>query len=172
MLEGWRRLDGGALSVPARVASMYAAMFYVAGITTPYIAVWLGDIGFSIVEIGLMSVIPQLLRSFCAPAVGFEADRRQAHRGLVIGLAVLGLLAWLMLVRTPGFALALTAFVLVALSNTMSPLVESIAMAGVRTQGHDYGRMRLWGSAAFVAANLVGGWIIGGFGIGDRKSVV
>ena len=167
MLDGWRRLDVPALSTPARVALIYAAMFYVTGITTPYIAVWQGDIGFSIAEIGMMSVIPQVLRSFCAPAIGFQADRRQAHRTMVIWLAVLGVLAWLLLLRTPGFALALMAFVLLAFSHTMSPLVESIAMAGVRTQGHDYGRMRLWGSAAFIAANLMGGWIIGWFGIGS-----
>jgi MFS transporter, PPP family, 3-phenylpropionic acid transporter len=55
---------------------------------------------------------------------------------------------------------------LVAAANTSWPLVESIAMAGVRARGHDYGRMRLWGSVSFVMANLVGGWVVGHYGNG------
>ena len=53
--------------------------------------------------------------------------------------------------------------------GTCLPLVETIAVAGVRTAGLDYGRMRLWGSITFIVANFVGGVLIealgGGFGI-------
>ena len=40
-------------------------------------------------------------------------------------------------------------------STTIMPLTETIAMAGVRQAGHDYGRMRLWGSVSFIAAGSV-----------------
>src|SRR6056297_1337131 len=46
------------------------------------------------------------------------------------------------------------------------PLAEVAAMKGVREQGLDYGRMRLWGSLAFIAANVGGGWIIAASGNG------
>lgn len=151
---------------PARIAMMFAAMFFVTGVATPFLPVWLKARGLTVGEIGLLSIVPQLIRSLCAPLVGFEADRRVAHRELVIGLTAVGLAAWLVLSLTAGFALALVAMVLVALSNTAAPLVEAIAMAGVRVRGHDYGRMRLWGSAAFVAANLLAGWLASRFGDG------
>ncbi len=53
--------------------------------------------------------------------------------------------------------------------GTMLPLVETIAVAGVRTAGLDYGHMRLWGSVTFIVANFAGGVLIealgGGFAI-------
>ena len=53
--------------------------------------------------------------------------------------------------------------------GTMLPLIETVAVAGVRTAGLDYGRMRLWGSITFIVANFAGGVLIealgGGFGI-------
>jgi MFS transporter, PPP family, 3-phenylpropionic acid transporter len=151
-------------SPQVRIALTFAAMYFVIGISTPYLPVWLEGRGFTVGEIGALSTIPSLIRSFVAPAVGFQADRFQIHRALSIGLSILGLCAWLVLARTTGFAFALTALVLIAFANTMSPLVESIAMAGVHNVGHDYGRMRLWGSAAFVVANLAGGALASHYG--------
>ena len=143
---------------------MFAAMFFITGISTPFLPVWLASRGLTVGEIGVLSIVPQLIRSICAPFVGFEADRRLAHRDLVIVLMCVGCAAWLLLSQTVGFAFALAAMVMVALSNTAAPLVETIAMAGVRVHGHDYGRMRLWGSAAFVFANLLAGWAANRFG--------
>ena len=151
-------------SFPLRIALMFAAIFFMTGVSTPFLPVWLKSHGLTVAEIGLLTMIPQLIRSFSAPFVAFAADRRLAHRELVIVLTAVGLSAWLLLPRTSGFALALLAMSLVALSNTAAPLVETIAMTGVRKNGHDYGRMRLWGSAAFVAANLIGGWLASNYG--------
>ena len=149
---------------PVRIALMFASMFFITGISTPFLPVWFASCGFTVAEIGLLSTLPQLVRSFVAPAIGFEADRRHAHRDLVVVLTTVGMAAWLLLSQTSGFALAFAAMLMVALSNTAAPLVETIAMAGVRTHGHDYGRMRLWGSAAFVAANLLAGTFATRFG--------
>lgn len=143
---------------------MYAAMFFITGVSTPFLPVWLASRGLSVAEIGALTILPQLLRIMLAPAVGFAADRRRAHRAMTIWLAALGVVAWLLLSQAAGFAVALIAMALIALSNTLSPLVESIAMAGVRANGHDYGRMRLWGSAGYVAANLGAGWLASHYG--------
>jgi MFS transporter, PPP family, 3-phenylpropionic acid transporter len=43
-------------------------------------------------------------------------------------------------------------------------LTETVALSGVKLAGLDYGRMRLWGSLSFIAASLVGGWIVGHYG--------
>ncbi len=147
------------LVVPVRIAMMFAAMFFVTGVTTPFMPVWLSAQGLTVGEIGVLTIVPQLLRSATAPFVGFEADRRLAHRELTMMLTGLGLSAFVLLSQTTGFAMALLGMVLVAVSNTAAPLVETIAMASVRRDGHDYGRMRLWGSAAFVTANLGAGWL-------------
>ena len=51
-------------------------------------------------------------------------------------------------------------------NGTMLPLIETVAVGGVRTQGLDYGRMRLWGSITFIIANFVGGLAIEALGGG------
>jgi MFS transporter, PPP family, 3-phenylpropionic acid transporter len=154
------------LSEPSRIALMFAAMYWITGISTPYLPVWLESRGIGLGEIGVLTIMPQLVRLLGSPLIGFEADRRRAHRELVIGSCVLGFAAWLWLTQSAGFTAALVGLVFVAAANTSWPLVESIAMAGVRARGHDYGRMRLWGSVSFVAANLVGGWVVGQYGNG------
>ena len=151
-------------TVPQRVALMYAAMFFITGVSTPFLPVWLASRGFTAVEIGLLAIVPQIIRSTVAPAAGFHADRHLAHRTMTIALSTLGVAGWLWLWWSAGFGAAMAAMVLIALSNTMGPLVESIAMSGVRTAGHDYGRMRLWGSAGYVVANLLSGWLDERFG--------
>ena len=40
------------------------------------------------------------------------------------------------------------------------PLVEAIAVKGVRLYALDYGRMRLWGSLSFVVVGLIVGALI------------
>lgn len=149
---------------PVRIALLFSAMFFITGITTPYLPVWFNSRGFSVAEIGVLAIVPQLVRSVAAPIVGFEADKNQTHRALVIVCTMVGLAAWLLMSATSSFMLALAAMAMVAISQTAWPLVETVAMAGVRVLGHDYGRMRLWGSAAFVAANLIAGWLAGWFG--------
>ncbi len=151
-------------SFPVRIALMFAAMFFVTGVSTPFLPVWFASCGFTVAEIGLLSTVPPLVRSFIAPGIGFAADRTHAHRELIIGLTATSMVAWVMLSQSSGFAIALAAMLLVSLANTAAPLVETVAMAGVRSHGHDYGRMRLWGSAAFVVANLLAGSLAARYG--------
>jgi MFS transporter, PPP family, 3-phenylpropionic acid transporter len=51
-------------------------------------------------------------------------------------------------------------------NGTMLPLIETVAVRGVRSEGLDYGRMRLWGSITFIIANFVGGLAIEALGGG------
>lgn len=48
--------------------------------------------------------------------------------------------------------------------STIMPLTETIAIAGVRHAGLDYGRVRLWGSLTFILASFTGGFAISHFG--------
>lgn len=152
-------------SVPARIAAFYAATYFITGLVTPYLPIWFEARRLTVVEIGTLAIIPQFTRIMFSPAVGFAADRYRSHRALIIALSALGLVAWGVLTQAHEFALASVAMTVIALSATANPLVETIAMAGVGSHGHDYGRMRLWGSAAFVVANLLGGWLAGRYGV-------
>jgi MFS transporter, PPP family, 3-phenylpropionic acid transporter len=43
---------------------------------------------------------------------------------------------------------------------TIMPLTETVAVHGVKSAGLDYGRMRVWGSLAFIAVGLVAGALV------------
>jgi PPP family 3-phenylpropionic acid transporter len=95
------------------------------------------------------------------------ADRWGDHRGALVLLAWIALGLLVVLTQAHGFPaiLAITLLVAVAWTSIM-PLAETVAMGGVRAQGLDYGRMRLWGSLSFIAASFIGGWAIVAAGTG------
>ena len=47
--------------------------------------------------------------------------------------------------------------------QTIMPLGEALSLAEIRDRGLDYGRIRIWGSLAFIAAAAAGGWAIDHF---------
>ncbi|MEQ1612344.1 MAG: MFS transporter [Hyphomicrobiaceae bacterium] len=145
----------------ARVGAFFGALFLVYGAALPYLPVLLDARGLDAAEIGLVSAVPMILRLVLTPAIALHADRRGDHRAVVIALSVLALAAILMVAVARGFwpiLLCVAAFQ-IALQSIM-PLIETIAMAGVRRHGHDYGRMRLVGSVTFIFATFAGAWLI------------
>ena len=140
-----------------RIAAFFGALFLVYGVSLPYLPVLLDARGLSAGEIGIVSSVPLFIRLLLTPAIAVHADRRGDHRSVVIGLSVCGVAAILLLAFVRGFwpiLLCATLF-LVAIQSIM-PLIETIAMAGVKRGGHDYGRMRLWGSASFIVVTFAG----------------
>jgi PPP family 3-phenylpropionic acid transporter len=153
------RRDAHRLAI--RVALMFAAVFAVSGIQLPYLPVWLAWVGLSAREIAVITAAPTLVRLAVTPAIAFAADRSGDHRRFLVLLAWGALAAALLLAHCARFwpILLLAVLLAVALSAVM-PLTETVAMAGVRAAGLDYGRMRLWGSLSFIAASFGGGLAI------------
>ena len=163
-----RATDAQALAL--RLSCYFGAVFLAYGVVVPYFPVWLHARGLSPVEISTVTAAPLFVRVLFTPTVLLLADRLQNYRAVLIAMSWSVLALALGLSAVSGFwaILALGVAFLLAL-GTCSPLVDTFAVAGVRTAGLDYGRMRLWGSITFIAANFVGGVLIealgGGFGI-------
>ena len=155
------------LGFAGRLGLFYAATFFLAGIKVTYLPVWLDWRGLSAAEIGWITAAPLFLRLIATPVIAYGADRTNAHRQVLIGLAwgSVGLLA-LMLGAGGFWSILLLTLLLALASTTIMPLTETIAMAGVRRSGHDYGRMRLWGSLSFIVAGYIAGAGIAAFGPG------
>lgn len=146
---------------PARVGAFFGALFLVYGAALPYLPVLLDARGLDAAEIGLIAAVPMILRLVLTPAIALHADRDGDHRTVVIALSLLALAAILLVAMARGFwpILVCVAAFQIAVQSVM-PLVETIAMAGVRRHGYDYGRMRLVGSATFIVATFAGAWLI------------
>ncbi len=164
------RWPEGAPPLAVKISLFYAAVFLAYGVIVPYFPVWLHAKGLSPVEISTVTAAPLFVRVLFTPTMGLLADRLANYRLVIVTLAWSALGLALVVSSLFGYwpILAVGVAFLLAM-GTMLPLIETVAVAGVRTAGLDYGRMRLWGSITFILANFAGGVLIealgGGFGI-------
>ena len=142
----------------APVALMYAAIFAVYGLHVPYLSVWLDSRGTAAEMIGWILALPLFLRLIATPSVAIWADATGAHARMILALSGLALIATIMLGGVDGPVLiGLVVIVMVASLQSAMPLIEVVAMRGVRAGRDDYGRQRLWGSVSFIVMTMVGG---------------
>jgi PPP family 3-phenylpropionic acid transporter len=145
----------------ARLALFYGAYFAAVGIHLPFWPVWLEWRGLGAVEIGYVLAAgywPRVATNLVIPAV---SDRLGERRRPMI-LLTAGTLAGMLL-----FALARDFWPLLLLSvltgatwAAILPLGEAVALGEAQRRDLDYGRIRLWGSIAFIlAAIAIGRWL-------------
>ncbi|MCF6368431.1 MFS transporter [Rhizobium halophilum] len=148
-----------------RCALAYAAPIGVNGIMLPYFPVWLNSLHFSEFEIGIVLAIPLIVRIIAAPVVGAIADRLQERSRVLFWSGGLSLLTAVALYSATEFWPVLLIYCLqAAVFAAYVPVVDSIAVSGVRRWGFEYGSLRVWGSVGFVVMSLLMGQLIGLWG--------
>ncbi len=143
----------------------YLTWFLFLGVYLPYFNLHLEHLGFTGLQIGVVSALLPLCGVIVPTAGGMLADRLGKRRGLVILSTWLGMIAFSILLGTrgfPGVALGVTVFAI--LRAPALPLVDATAMELSERGGPHYGRMRVWGSVAFILASLGCGRLIGLWG--------
>ena len=145
-----------------RLVLVYIALFGALGIQLPYWPVWLAHRGMEPDQIGLLLGIPTWAR-LAAPWAGSWADRRGRAGRLATGLAAVALASYAAFALVDGFVpmLLLSAALGLALAP-ISPLVDGLAINAAAAGRLDYGRVRVWGSGAFVIASSLGGMALQG----------
>lgn len=150
-----------------RTAFLFAAPFFVNGVALPFFPVWLRSLSMTDLQIGLVLSVPLLVRVITAPVAGVIADRIGERADVLIWSAGLSLLTALAFFMGGGFWVVLIVYGLQgAVYSPYVPIVDSIALSGVRRWGFDYGRIRVWGSLSFIVATMMGGMLIGRYGGG------
>src|ERR1700693_3852293 len=145
----------------SRLAPVYAAMFVFAGIGMPFFPVWLQAKGLDSRATGIVLAVPMLMRLISVPWIARLADRRSAFRAVLIAASVGSALAYLLLSQAAGFVPILLAVALASVATAPAlPLADAYALKGLGLRGRAYGPVRLWGSVAFVVANLGAGLVV------------
>ena len=151
----------------ARIALVFCAPMMVNGIALPFFPVWLETLSMNDFQIGIVLAVPMFVRVFTAPVAGMVADRLGERSVVLLWSGVLSLLTALALFTTNAFWPVLILYTLQgAVYSPYVPIAEAIALSGVRRWNFDYGKMRLWGSLAFIVATMIGGWLSGLYGGG------
>jgi MFS transporter, PPP family, 3-phenylpropionic acid transporter len=146
-----------------RLAFFYAAIFLVVGVQQPFWPVWLASRGLSAGEIGAMLALTQWIKIASNPLAGMLADRSADRRRVMFLLGALCVASYLFCVPAYGFwALVVPSVFAAACATALFPLADAMALTAASAGALDYGRVRLWGTLAFIAATLTGGRLLTG----------
>ncbi len=158
---------GGMGTAPSyaavRLALFYAAFFAVIGIHLPFWPVWLASRGVTPAEIGVLVAVGVSVKVVGNPLIAHIADRRGERRRVIVVLAAGALAVFGLFHSAQGFwpilAVSVPFFIL---WSAVMPLGENLTLMISRDEGLDYGRLRLWGSLAFIVTSVAVGRVLVG----------
>jgi PPP family 3-phenylpropionic acid transporter len=137
------------------LSAVYAALFVAPGFYLPFFPVFLASLGFSPEAIGVAIGIPMGVRLLANPIAGILSDRWGRPRRFlaILGLGAASAFGLMAVLPETGAVLLLVALATLFWGPAF-PLTDAFGVRLARERGVDYGRARLWGSVAFIAANL------------------
>ncbi|WP_319413453.1 MFS transporter [uncultured Cohaesibacter sp.] len=148
-----------------RMSLFFAGFFFPFGIYVPFFGIWLKSLGFGPEEIGLVLTIPMIARVLFTPFMAAISDRIGDRRlALRIYCSFYGFSFALIMLNDSLTWIALVMALSHIAQSAIVPVGDSLALAGTRRFGLDYGRMRSSGTLAFLAANLAAGLFMQEFG--------
>jgi len=144
-----------------RLALVYAAFFLIVGWHLPLFPVWLTARGLDPAAVGFVLAAMQAVRVVATPTGTRIVDRYGSLRGGIVATTLASVVAISVLGAANGFAFILIAAVTLAfVSAPVLPLTDAFGLKGLAQRGKSYGPVRLWGSVAFIVANLTGGVLL------------
>lgn len=153
-----------ARATPVRLASFFACANAIGGVHMPFFPAWLEASGLTPSDIGLTMALMGFVRVFFGPFFSFLADAMGRRRHVVIFLVTVAVISYWGYALTSGFWAILFFSLLGGFAwSAITPIVEGVTLQAARTERFDYGRVRLWGSLAFIAANLGSGWLVAAY---------
>src|SRR5829696_7903539 len=150
------------IGLGARLAALHAASFGGIGIYVPFFPIWLESRGLPASWIGIVLALPIVVRVLVTAPLMTLADRSMGARRLVaaacLGVSVIYLT--LLAARDPVVVAVLVIFMAVAQAPII-PAADLVTIQAIRREPRlDYGRLRLWGSIAFLIASIGGGYLL------------
>lgn len=156
-------------------AALAAVYFGFIGYFNPYLPLWLKELGFGSLGIGLLTAVQSLTRVMAPYSWGWLSDHTGRRTLLMRWAASLGLASSLGLLLMPQWVsptvgvVGVVLFLMFFNTSAMMPMAEAaLAQRVTNPQGLDvarYGRVRVWGSVGFIVTVLVFGFVFERFGL-------
>jgi len=142
-----------------RLSLFYATGFAVVGAYTPFFPVWLKARGLDPAWIGIVMAMPTLARLTAVPVVTHGVERRSITSA-ILAASVLTAVGFALVATMPTTLTIAGMLLLTAFAWTpLLPLTDAYALRGVAAHAANYGPIRLWGSAAYIAGVLAAGFV-------------
>lgn len=140
----------------------YALLLSGSGVFMPFFPIWLTARGFGPREVGLLLGIPMLMRVLASAPLARIGDGALGPRRTFLLMMCGTAFFYATLFWARDFVtVALALVVATAFYAPCVPLLDSIVLDGVAAHGHDYGRIRQWGSVAWLGTSLGAGLLLG-----------
>jgi MFS transporter, PPP family, 3-phenylpropionic acid transporter len=144
-----------------RLKAFYAALFLTLGVQLPFLPLWLAAKGLDTGVIGIVLAIPAVIRIVAIPVASRMADQRDAVRGVIILASAAAAIGFGALAFAQGAAAIMLVYALASAAYApVMMLADTYALRGLAQRGRAYGPVRLWGSAAFIAASFGAGALL------------
>ncbi|MDQ0473022.1 MFS transporter [Labrys wisconsinensis] len=139
-------------------SATYALLLSGQGVYLPFFPIWLAHRGYDAREIGLLLAIPMLMRVFASAPFARIGDGRLGPRRTFLMMVCGMAFGYAGLPFMPEFwSLALMLTVASTFLAPTTPLLDTIVLDGVVQHGHDYGRIRQWGSLFWLLTAITMG---------------
>jgi PPP family 3-phenylpropionic acid transporter len=138
------------------ISSQYFIYFGVLGIFLPYFNLYCYNLGFSGVQIGVLSGLRSVAMVIFPLVWGILADRLNIRRPIYILCNFISTAIWVMFLVTTEFwsMLIITAFYGMFYAPIIS-FLEAVTMDVLGAEKKSYGRIRAWGSISFIVMVIV-----------------
>jgi PPP family 3-phenylpropionic acid transporter len=148
-------------SLKFTISSQYFIYFGVLGIFLPYFNLYCYNLGFSGVQIGILSGLRSIAMVIFPLVWGLLAERLNMRRPIYVLCNFASTAIWVMFLFTAEFwpMLIITAFYGIFYAPIIS-FLEAVTMDVLGAEKKSYGRIRAWGSISFIVMVLVLGKII------------
>jgi len=148
-------------SIKFVIGSQYFLYFGVMGIFLPYFNLYCYHLDFSGFQIGVLSAIRSAALVLCPPVWGIMADRFQIRRPIYIFCNFISTTIWVFYFFTTDFWAMLVISVFYGIFYTpIISFLEAFTMDVLDKEKKSYGRIRAWGSIAFIIIVITLGKII------------
>lgn len=143
------------------ISSQYFLYFGIMGIFLPYFNLYCYHLKFSGLQIGVLSAIRSVALVLFPLVWGALADRFKIRRPIYISCNFISTAIWVFYFYTTDFwpMLVITVFYGIFYSPIIS-FLEAFTMDVLGTEKKSYGRLRAWGTIAFITTVIVLGRII------------
>lgn len=150
-----------------RLGLYFAAVYAGGGVGTPFIGLWLRSHGMDGAAIGIILAAPMLARIVTGPGCAVWADGFRLRRTAIGLTALISAIGYAGLLLKTGFWVWLVAWSLgVSGYWVSSSLADVLTLRRAERDGFGYARARVWGSLAYIVANVGAGLLLARLGVG------
>ena len=133
------------------MAAHYFLYFGVMGIFLPYFNLYCFHLGFDGFQIGILSAIRSLAMVLFPVFWSMAADRFQIRRGIFILCSFSAAIIWTAFLFTADFRMILIISILYGVFySPMISFMEAFTMDILENEKSSYGKVRAWGTIAFI----------------------